>query len=152
MAELIIRNATKSDVPEIVTLLATDELGSKRESVADTNIADYYVAFERISADPNNFLFVGCIGQAIIGTFQFTIIQNMTYKGGIRAQIEGVRVSADLRGKKIGEQMIKWAIKKAASSGAHMVQLTTNKERPLAIKFYENLGFAATHRGMKLFL
>lgn len=152
MTELMIREATKSDVPEIVTLLATDELGSKRESVFDTDITDYYTAFERIAADPNNFLYVGCIGQAVIGTFQFTIIQNMTYKGGIRAQIEGVRVNARLRGKKVGEQMIKWAINKAASSGAHIVQLTTNKGRPLAIKFYENLGFVSTHEGMKLFL
>ena len=88
--------------------------------------------------------------QEIIGTLQLSFIQYLTYQGGIRAQIEAVRIREDQRGKGIGEKMFKWAIEKARERKAHLIQLTTDKKRPEAIHFYEKLGFKASHEGMKL--
>lgn len=152
MDDFIIREATVNDLREIIALLAADELGSRRESISSTALEQYRIAFINIAEDPNNTLLVGCLGREVIGTFQLTLIQNMTYKGGIRAQIEGVRVKTGYRGKQFGEQMIHWAINKAKQAGCKIVQLTTNRQRPQAIKFYENLGFTSSHAGMKLFL
>ena len=87
---------------------------------------------------------------AIIGTMQLSFIQYLTYQGGIRAQIEAVRVRKDYRGKGLGEEMFKWAIERAKERNAHLIQLTTDKKRPEALKFYEKLGFKASHEGMKL--
>ena len=88
----------------------------------------------------------------IIGTLQLSFIQYLTYQGGIRAQIEAVRVHQDQRGKGVGQQLFEWAIHRAKERGAHVVQLTTDKRRPEALRFYEKLGFKATHEGMKLHL
>ena len=86
----------------------------------------------------------------IIGTFQLTITQYLTYQGGIRAQIEAVRVREDQRGKGIGEKLFEWAIKHSREKGAHLLQLTTDKKRPEALNFYKKLGFTASHEGMKI--
>mgnify|MGYP006160923573 FL=1 len=86
----------------------------------------------------------------IIGTLQLSFIQYISYCGGIRAQIENVFIRKEQRGLGIGKKMFEWAINRAKEKNAHMVQLTSDKKRPRAIKFYENLGFKATHEGMKL--
>src|SRR5690606_33904871 len=86
----------------------------------------------------------------IIGTFQLSFIQYLTYQGGIRAQIETVRIRKDKREQGIGTRIFKWAINRAKERNAHLLQLTTDKNRPPAIKFYEDLGFRATHEGMTI--
>ena len=88
----------------------------------------------------------------IIGTLQLSFIQYLTYMGSIRAQIEAVRIHEDFRGKGIGQQLFKWAIQRANEKGAHLLQLTTDKKRPEALRFYEKLGFKTTHEGLKLHL
>ena len=85
----------------------------------------------------------------VVGTLQLSFIQYLTYQGGIRAQIEALRVREDQRGPGIGEQLFRWAIDLAKDRGAHLVQHTTDKKRPEALKFYEKLGFQATHEEMK---
>lgn len=148
-----IRKATGTDIPFIVQMLADDELGRLREDYKAPLPVCYTNAFEKINADSNQQLLVAESNSGqITGTLQLTFIQYLTYQGGIRAQIEAVRVHKESRGKGVGKAMIEWAIEKAKDEGAHVVQLTTDKKRPEAIKFYENLGFNATHEGMKLHL
>jgi GNAT superfamily N-acetyltransferase len=145
------RKATRKDIPFIVRMIADDKLGQLRELYQDPLSEKYYDAFENIDADPNQELIVvEHDGDEIIGTLQLTFIQGISYQGGIRAQIESVRVRDDLRGKGIGRKMFAWAVQRARARGAHMVQLTSNKQRPDAIRFYEGLGFKASHEGMKL--
>lgn len=145
------RKATKEDVPFIVQMMADDELGKLREDFRDPLPQQYYQAFSNIDNDPNQELIVieNESGE-IIGTLQLSFIQYLTYQGGIRAQIEAVRIRNDQRGKGIGEKLFRWAIERAKEKGAHLLQLTTDKQRPDAIRFYENLGFKASHEGMKL--
>lgn len=148
---MIFRQATRADVHEIVKMLANDKLGELREDFQTPLPDTYYTAFENINIDPNQELIVLENKQGeIIGTMQLSFIQYLTYRGGIRAQIEAVRIREDQRGKGIGEQMFKWAIERAQERKAHLIQLTTDKKRPEALRFYEKLGFKATHEGMKL--
>lgn len=145
------RTAKQTDVAAIVGLLAHDKLGQKREAFQDPLPETYYRAFDRIHQDPNQELIVlENDQQEIIGTLQLSFIQYLTYQGGIRAQIEAVRIREDQRGKGIGEHMFLWAIERVKARGAHLLQLTTDKKRPEAIRFYEKLGFTASHEGMKL--
>ena len=144
------RKATREDVKEIVGMLADDELGSQREDFTDPLPDSYYAAFENVSNDPNQELIVVEDQGEIIGTLQLTFIQYLTFRGGIRAQIEAVRIKRYRRGQGLGETMFQWAINRAQERGAHLLQLTTDKQRTEAIKFYEKLGFVATHEGMKL--
>lgn len=147
------RNAQREDVPAIVQLLANDKLGKQREDYRDPLPEIYYGAFDTIQGDPNQRLIVVennfC---EIIGTLQLSFLQYLTYRGGIRVQVEAVRVREDMRGAGIGRQIFEWAIEQAKQAGAHMVQLTTDKERPEAIQFYQKLGFKPSHEGMKLHL
>lgn len=145
------RKAKREDVSVIVKMIANDKLGKLRESYKTPLPGFYYKAFENIAKDGNQELVVleDDTG-AVIGTLQLSFIQYLTYKGGIRAQIEAVRIREDQRGKGIGEKMFTWAIERAKERGAHLIQLTSDKKRPEAIKFYEKLGFKATHAGMKL--
>ena len=145
------RKATKDDVPRIVEMIADDELGKTRENFQDPLPQSYLLAFEKISADPNQELVVVEDEYAeVIGTLQLSFIQYLTYQGGIRAQIEAVRIRKDKRGLGLGKTMFEWAIERAKERKAHLLQLTTDKKRPKAIKFYEALGFKATHEGMKM--
>lgn len=152
MNKLHIRRAMREDVSRIVKFLANDELGAARESFQDPLPQAYYNAFAEIDADKNNFLMVVEDGDNIIGTMQLTIITYLTYQGGKRAQIEGVRIDEAYRGKGVGKYMIEWAIRKSRESGCHLVQLTTDKKRPKALEFYQKLGFVASHEGLKLHL
>ena len=145
------RKAKKDDVPEIVKMIANDELGKLREDYQEPLPEKYYQAFENIDSDINQELIViENEENEVIGTLQLTFIQYLTYQGGIRAQIEAVRIREDQRGKGIGEKLFKWAINRSKEKGAHLLQLTTDKKRPEALKFYEKLGFTASHDGMKL--
>ena len=145
------RKAKREDVPFIVEMLANDKLGQLRENYNDPLPDNYYRAFDNIDKDPNQELIViEDDEKGIIGTLQLTFIQYLTYQGGIRAQIEAVRVREDMTGQGIGEKLFRWAIEQAKEKGAHLLQLTSNKKRPEAIKFYKKLGFIASHEGMKL--
>ncbi len=145
------RKATKADVPSIVQMIADDELGKLRENYQEPLPDVYYQAFANIAQDSNQELIVIENDEGeIIGTLQLSFIQYLTYQGGIRAQIEAVRIRSDQRGKGIGETLFKWAINRAKEKDAHLLQLTSDKQRPDAIRFYEQLGFKATHEGMKL--
>ncbi len=134
-------------------MLANDPLGQKREDFQQPIPRSYQKAFDAIAKDPNQELMIAEMeDHQVIGTLQLSFIQYLTYQGGIRAQIEAVRVHSDHRGKGIGKLLFEWAIERAKAKGAHVVQLTTDKKRPEALKFYEDLGFKASHEGMKLHL
>lgn len=148
---MIFRKATIKDVEQIVRMIADDELGQKREDFKIPLPEAYIKAFKNINTDQNQELVVvESEDSEIIGTMQLTFIQYLTYKGGIRAQIEAVRIRKDKRGLGIGKQMFNWAITRAKEKNAHVLQLTTDKKRPKAIQFYKDLGFKQTHEGMKL--
>lgn len=150
---LTFRQAAREDVPAIVALLADDALGARREQYASPLPKPYYDAFAAIDSDPNNELIVvDAAERHVVAVLQLTFIPYITYQGGWRALIEGVRVSATLRSSGIGGELIEWAIERARERGCHMVQLTSDKARPDAVRFYERLGFVASHQGMKLHL
>lgn len=143
------RTATAGDLDAIVGMLADDPLGSQREQYSHPLPTSYHRAFEAIESDHNNVLLVACRDGQVIGVLQITLIPYLTYQGGWRALIEGVRIHRDYRTMGLGRQMITWAIDYATSKGCHMVQLTTDKSRAQAKAFYETLGFTASHEGMK---
>lgn len=147
-----IREAVFEDLSAIVNLLNDDDLGKKREDPERSLQDNYTKAFIEISADPNQMLLVLDDGNSVIGTMQLTFIRNMTYTGGLRAQIEGVRVSKERRGEGLGEIMFKWAIMESKNRGAHLIQLTTDQQRTGVVDFYKHLGFKNSHEGMKLHL
>jgi GNAT superfamily N-acetyltransferase len=147
------RKATINDVSNIVEMIADDELGKARENFQDPLPDEYIKAFEEIDSDKNQELVVVENKQLeIIGTLQLSFIQYLTYQGGIRAQIEAVRIRKDQRGLGIGKKMFEWAIIRAKKRKAHLIQLTTDKKRPKAFSFYEDLGFIASHEGLKMHL
>ena len=145
-----IRRATRGDVPEIVRLLADDPLGSRRENYRNPLPQSYYDAFDEINRDSHNRLVIAEANGEVIGTLQLTFIPYLTYQGGKRAQIEAVRVDRRYRSYGIGGKLFEWAIMRAREEQCHMVQLTTNNTRSDAHRFYERLGFVASHSGMKL--
>lgn len=149
---LTFRSAHREDVPVLVAMLADDALGAKREQNTDPLPESYFDTFQAIDTDPNNELVVACVEDEIVGMLQLTFIPYLTYQGGWRALIEGVRVNRNRRGQGLGRKMFEWAIARARERGCHMVQLTTDKSRPDALRFYESLGFKASHEGMKLHL
>lgn len=149
-AKIIIRTAAQEDLDSIVLMLADDVLGSTRERYEHPLPDSYKKAFQAISSDPNNELIVACRGTEVVGVQQITFTPYLTHQGGWRAAIEGVRTAASVRGMGIGSELIKWAIQRAEERGCHLVQLTTDKKRPDALRFYERLGFKATHEGLKL--
>ncbi|MEU8302416.1 GNAT family N-acetyltransferase [Actinomadura sp. NPDC048955] len=146
------REATVDDLPEIVRLLADDPLGSTRETPGEEIPEAYFRAFAAIEKDPNNSLVVAEVAGAVAGTLQLTFIPGLTYTGGERAQIEGVRVAAEQRGAGLGQLLITWAIDRARARGCRVVQLTTDRQRPDAIRFYQKIGFRPSHMGMKYHL
>ncbi len=146
-----IRKATTNDISAIVQMIADDALGKTRENFQTPLPKEYIMAFENINADKNQELIVvENESTEIIGTLQLSFIQYLTYCGGIRAQIEAVRIRKDFRGIGLGVKLFEWAIGRAKERNAHVLQLTTDKKRPEAILFYEKLGFVASHEGMKM--
>ncbi|WP_078379880.1 GNAT family N-acetyltransferase [Sutcliffiella halmapala] len=148
--EVTFRIATEKDLDRIVEMLADDVLGSQRERYEHPLPESYHKAFLAIETDPNNELVVACHNDEIIGVQQITFTPYLTHQGSWRATIEGVRTSSSVRGKGVGTELIRWGIQRAKERGCHLVQLTTDKKREDALRFYEKLGFHATHEGMKL--
>lgn len=145
------RRATEQDLPAIVDMLADDELGQQRENFQIPLPSEYIKAFKTIDADEHQELIVvENEDLEIIGTLQLSFIQYLTYQGGVRAQIEAVRIRKDKRGLGIGKTMFEWAIQRAKTRQAHVLQLTTDKKRPEALQFYKDLGFIPSHEGMKM--
>jgi ribosomal protein S18 acetylase RimI-like enzyme len=148
----VIRAATREDLPAIVRLIADDGLGRGRENTAEP-LADCYVtAFEALACDPNNEMIVMERGGAVIGYLQLTFIPGLSRQGAWRAQIESVRIAAALRGRGLGRRLFEWAIARAREKNCRLVQLTSDKARAEAHRFYGSLGFVASHEGMKLVL
>lgn len=144
------RPATRDDLPDIVRMLANDQLGAIREDVRDLPI--YEAAFAAIASDPNQLLVVGELDGRVVATMQLTFIPGLSHRGSWRAQLEAVRVDESVRGRGIGESMVEWACTQARERGCRIVQLTTNRVREDAHRFYERFGFVASHVGMKLTL
>jgi ribosomal protein S18 acetylase RimI-like enzyme len=149
---VLFRRATRADLPSIVRMLADDELGSQREQVENPLPASYYSAFEQINKDPNHELIVAERNGEVIGTLHLMFLPSVSFQGGLRAQVESVRVDKRLQGQGIGSEMMKWALERGTQRGAHVVQLTTHKSRVDAHRFYERLGFIGSHLGMKISL
>jgi GNAT superfamily N-acetyltransferase len=140
------RPARAGDVPAIVALLADDPLGATRERPGDPA---YAAAFAALAADPNQLLVVAEDGGEVVGTLQLTVIPGLSRLGATRGQLEAVRVRADQRGSGLGAALVEWACARAAERGCALVQLTTDATRGDAHRFYEHLGFTASHVGMK---
>jgi len=146
------RPAAAADLAAMVDLLADDPLGASRESAARPLDERYQQAFAAIAADPNNELIVATRKEEIVGVFQLTFIPSLTYTGSWRALIEGVRIGAQARSQGVGKAMVAFAVARARERGCRMVQLTTDKSRADAKRFYASLGFIDSHEGMKLHL
>jgi GNAT superfamily N-acetyltransferase len=144
------RRATAGDLPAIVAMLADDELGRLREDATDPLPPAYAAAFGQIDADPRQLLAVAEHDGRLVGTLQLTFIPYLSHRGGERALIEAVRIAGDVRGEGLGRTMLEWAVDQARQRGCRLVQLTTDKRRDEARRFYESLGFTATHEGVKL--
>ena len=166
---VVLRRAEAGDIPAIVTLLAADQLGATRDGVyTAADLATYQQAFRAIDADPAHLLVVAQAGQLalagplaqagqlaqdgpqLVATLQLSFIPGLARRGALRAQIEAVRVHESYRGRGLGAAMMAWAIAEARRHGCGLVQLTSDKARPDAHRFYTQLGFVASHEGMKL--
>jgi GNAT superfamily N-acetyltransferase len=146
------RPAQQQDLESLINMLADDPLGATREQPGLPLAEAYLLAFGHIYQDPNNELMVAEQAGNIIGMLQLTFIPYLTYQGSWRCLIEGVRVHRDHRGQGVGQRFFEWAINRARERGCAMVQLTSDKQRPEAIRFYQQLGFVASHEGFKLIL
>jgi GNAT superfamily N-acetyltransferase len=150
-AEFVLRPATAADVPAIVGLIAADQLGVTRDGVGDeADMAAYRQSFEAIDADPAHILLVAEARGQVVGTMQLSFLPGLARRGALRAQIEAVRVAEGTRGSGLGAAMMRWAIEEARRRGCALVQLTSDKSRTDAHRFYQRLGFVSSHEGMKL--
>lgn len=148
--DLSFRNATQNDLTALVKMLGDDKLGSTREDLSTPVNSKYLEAFTHIDSDPNNELIVACYNEDIVGMLQLTYIPYLTYIGSWRCLIEGVRIHSDYRGKGLGRKLFEWAIQRAKEKNCCLLQLTSDKTRGDALRFYESLGFVASHEGFKL--
>jgi GNAT superfamily N-acetyltransferase len=148
---VLLRPATASDIPVIVQLIAADQLGAIRDGVRDeADLAAYDQAFRAIDQDPAHILVVAESAGEVVGTMQLSFLPGLARRGALRAQIEAVRVAESTRGGGLGAAMIQWAIEEARGRGCALVQLTSDKSRADAHRFYQRLGFVSSHEGMKL--
>jgi GNAT superfamily N-acetyltransferase len=148
-----LRKALRADVVAIVRLLSQDPLGASRDGVAGADgLEPYWRAFEAIDSDPGHMLMVADRGGCVVATMQLSFLPGMARGGAVRAQIEAVRVEEKFRGDGLGTAMVEWAIGVARSRGCAVVQLTSDKSRQAAHRFYERLGFVASHEGYKISL
>ena len=143
------RDARREDVPAIVALLADDVIGGEREAAPDEA---YQKAFEQVQSDPRSRLIVAEADGQVVGTLQLSLLPGLSRHGMLRAEIEGVRVATPHRSQGLGRAMIEWTVGQAREHGAGLVQLTSDKRRHDAIRFYQSLGFTASHEGLKLSL
>lgn len=151
-SDIQIRLARRADVPAIVRLLADDPIGSLREQPGEPLAQAYWDAFDAIEAQRGNEVLVAEVAGEVAGCLQLTVIPGLSRTGMTRGQLEGVRVSARHRGRGIGELLVRAAVDRARGQGCRLVQLTTDRTRADAQRFYERLGFEASHIGMKLVL
>ncbi|MGE4218814.1 MAG: N-acetyltransferase family protein [Alphaproteobacteria bacterium] len=149
---ILLRDAVKADLPAIVALLADDPIAAGRETPADPLPDSYAAAFDAMTAQPGNVVILAEIEGRIAGCLQLTFIPGLTRTGSLRAQVEGVRVAGGWRGHGIGETLMQEAIRRSREAGCGLIQLTTDQGRTDARRFYERLGFTASHFGMKLAL
>jgi len=153
VAQLIFRPATRADVPAILALLENDEISRSRETPAtetpETIDAACWSAFEAIDADPRNELIVAEQAGEVVGTCQLTFTPSLSRRGAERMTIEAVRIRTDLRGRGAGRAMMQWTLDRARDRGCRLAQLTTDKRRKDAHRFYESLGFEPSHEGFK---
>lgn len=148
---VMLRRAGADDVRSIVGLLAADQLGAVRDVIAsDADLEPYLSAFAAIDADPAHLLLVAAVGAEILATLQLSVLPGLARRGALRAQIEAVRVRDDYRNRGLGAALVDWAIEEARRRECALVQLTTDKSRADAHRFYERLGFVASHEGLKL--
>ncbi|MFD7338549.1 GNAT family N-acetyltransferase [Streptomyces violascens] len=147
MSDLEIRPAAPEDIPTIVAMLADDPLGAQRESPDD--LTPYRMAYDRLAGDPNQHLVVAARGGEVVGTLQLTVIPGLSRRGSTRSIIEGVRIHSAERGSGLGTRLIEWAVDESARQGCQLVQLTSDVTRTDAHRFYERLGFEASHVGFK---
>jgi GNAT superfamily N-acetyltransferase len=152
MNEVTFRIAKREDLPAIVRMLAEDDLGSQRERYDEPLPESYLMAFEQIENDSNHELIVAELDGDVVGTLHLIFIPSISFQGGLRAQVESVRIDKMFRGQGIGTEMMKWVIERAQGRDAHLVQLTTHRSREDAHRFYERFGFKGSHLGMKLSL
>ncbi|MEU1467142.1 GNAT family N-acetyltransferase [Streptomyces sp. NPDC005761] len=150
MSDLEIRPAAVGDLSEIVAMLADDPLGARRESPDD--LTPYLAALRRLAEDPHQHVMVAVRADRVVGTLQLTVIPGLSRRGSTRSVIEGVRVHADERGSGLGTQLIQWAVDESRRQDCQLVQLTSDATRTDAHRFYERLGFVASHVGFKLTL
>jgi GNAT superfamily N-acetyltransferase len=148
--QVVLRRAVAEDVAAVVGLIADDQLGASREDPGE--LTAYLRAFAEIDADPAHLLVVLDDGGVVVGTMQLSFLPGLSRGGAMRGQVEAVRVAASHRGRRLGEQMIRWAVEESGRRGCALVQLTTDKRRADAHRFYERLGFTASHEGFKLSL
>jgi GNAT superfamily N-acetyltransferase len=147
---VLLRDATVADVGAIVELLAADQLGATRDDAAGPDgLEPYLRAFSVIEADPAHLLLVATSAGEVVATMQLSFLPGLARRGASRAQIEAVRVHAGLRGSGLGSAIITWAVDEARRRGCALVQLTSDKARTDAHRFYLRLGFVASHEGFK---
>lgn len=147
------RLATRADVPAVLALLDDDEISRGRLApVPEDADAALWRAYEQIDADPRNELIVAEDDGTVVGTCQLTFTPSLSRGGAERMTIEAVRVARELRGRGVGRAMMAWALDRARERGCGLAQLTTDRRRTEAHRFYESLGFTASHVGMKLIL
>ncbi|MFI9029748.1 GNAT family N-acetyltransferase [Streptomyces sp. NPDC053560] len=147
MSDFKIRRATEADIPAIVALLADDPLGATRESPDDP--APYRTAYKRLADDPNQHLVVAEHDGRVVGTLQLTVVPGLSRRGATRSIVEGVRIHSDERGSGLGTRLMDWAVEESRALGVQLIQLTSDATRVDAHRFYERIGFEASHLGFK---
>ncbi len=150
MSPLLVRRATAADLAALVALLADDPLGAARDDPAPPLDPRYAAAFAAIDADPNQFLAAATLGDTLVGTLHLTFIPGLARRGAWRADLKAVRIASAHRGAGLGRQLLDWAVAQSRARGCDLVQLSTDRRRTDAHRFYERAGFTASHLGYKL--
>ena len=151
MSNVTIRRVRREDVATIVGMLADDPLGGARERIEDPLPPTYFKAFEAVERDPNIQLVVAEDGEgAVVGCLQLCILPGLSSQGASRALIEDVRVASHRRSRRVGEQLVRWAVSEARGKGCKLLELLTHQTRTDAQRFYERLGFHRSHVGMTM--
>jgi GNAT superfamily N-acetyltransferase len=150
LSDLLIREAREDDIPEIVALYAADTLGGHDDTTDAKALPDYVRAFKRIAKSPNDSLYVAELDGQVIGVFQTTLITSITGRGGTNLMIEAIQTRSDMRGKGVGAAMMQFAVERGREAGVRMLQLTSNRVRTDAHRFYKRVGFTESHAGFKM--